>query len=99
MMVCWSCIMLIWAILISTSWTFTHDALVQRRALWKRIVPYQSIVSVDPSSIKSNRETAIIRYGSNGPITSEEKLVVNPHDYAGFLGELERHVSEDVMHV
>ena len=96
-MIFWFLILLTWVSLFSTSWTFTSNALVQRRVFWKRVVPYSEIRSVD-SSINRIRETAIIRYGTLAPPSSEQKLTANPRNYAAFLGELDRHVPASVMH-
>jgi hypothetical protein len=96
----WFCILVVWTSIATTRWIFTDAALLQRRVgSRQRTLPYQSITAVDPPVYGKSREAAVIVYGDDGPITYQERLTVEPKDFAGFLAELERIAPQAVFKV
>jgi hypothetical protein len=74
--------------------------LLQRRiGFGQRRIPYEAITAIDPPAGGKARGAAVIVYGDAGPITYQQRITVEPNDFAGFMAELERHTPHASIHV
>ncbi len=97
--VSWLTILFTWSAMATTRWIFTDEALVAKRiGARKRVVPYETIASVDPYLVSQPGECIAITLA---PPTCKrpKRLIVNPGDRVGFLAQLERHAPQATFRV
>jgi hypothetical protein len=94
MAVCWGLITLLNGMTFwGTYWKVTPEGLLENRGFFaRRLIPYDVIQDVSADG----------RWGVNRiriSVLLDKPVSAVPFDYAGFVGELERHVDAGVIHV